>query len=217
MPFTITNGLCALSDVKAALRIPTADTTDDDRISLAIDAASRQIEYKLKYRRFWQDSVPSGRLFIAESPFLCPVDDFMTTAGLIVQTDPYGDGSFAVTWNAADFQLEPLNGLLEGSPWPYTKMRAVRSLLFPVYGGIAYPLPYVQALIKVTAQWGWSSIPTPVQKACIVQAISLFKADDTPFGATPFGEVGVVRLKDALHPTAAALLQPFDRFEVMVA
>lgn len=214
MAFTVTNGLCSLQDVKDALRL--VDDSDDNRLNLCIDAASRQIEYKLKYRRFWQDTVASARTYIALSPFLCPVDDFMTTAGLIVQTDPYGDGSFAVTWAAADYQLEPLNGLLEGSPWPYTKIRAVRSALFPVYGGIAYPLPYTQALIKVTAQWGWTAVPTPVRHAAIVQTISLFKAVDVPFGATAFGEVGVIRLKDSLHPTAAALLQPFDRFEVMV-
>lgn len=214
MAFTVTNGLCTLQDVKSALHLQ--DDVDDDRLNLAIDAASRQIEYKLKYRRFWQDTVASARTYIALSPFLCPVDDFMTTAGLVVKTDPYGDGSFAVTWAAADYQLEPLNGLLEGSPWPYTKIRAVRSALFPVYGGIAYPLPYTQALVQVTAQWGWNNIPTPVRKAAIAQTIHLFKADEVPFGATAFGEVGVIRLKDSLNPIAAALLEPFNRFEVMV-
>ena len=55
MAFTITNGLCELSDVKSALNIN--DTNDDDRISLAIDASSRLIEAACD-RRFYQDPLP---------------------------------------------------------------------------------------------------------------------------------------------------------------
>ena len=215
MPWTAVNPICALADVKAALRIPVADTTDDDRLTLCLDAATRMIENRIN-RRFWQDSSPSTRVFVADTPFLCEVDDFMTTAGLAVKTDPYGDGTFATTWAAADYQLEPLNGLNDGQPWPYTRLRAVRSNLFPVYGGIAYPLPFVQALVQVTAQWGWSGVPTEAAKAGVVQTIALFKADDAPFGSTPFGETGVIRLRSGLHPTAEALLEQYDRKDVLV-
>jgi gp6-like head-tail connector protein len=214
VPFTPTNPLCSLSDVKAALRI--SDTTDDDRLSLAIDAASRQIE-NLVERRFWQDATPSARVYVAMTPFLVEVDDFMTTTGLVVESMPYGVSGGSVIWDAANYQLEPLNGIFMSQAWPYTKIRAVQSLTFPVYGGIAYPQPFVQALVRVTARWGWNYIPTAVQKAAIIQAIALFKADDTPFGATPFGETGIVRLRQALHPTAMALLEPYVETGVPVA
>ncbi len=289
MPSTITNGLCTLADLKAALRMDAGDFADDDRLNLAVDAASRMLE-RVSGRRFWADTTPSQRFFVASSPFLCEVDDFWTaqttiasasngmslpqatinvvsTAGFttsgglvlatsppqeigytgitgttftgctggtgtllngmgvsdipILQTDPYGDGSFQLTWNAVppnprDFQMEPLNGLLEGHPWPYTKLRAVRSLTFPVFGGIAYPLPYVQALVRLTAKWGWPAVPSDVRKACIAQAMALFKADDVPFGATPFAESGIVRLHAALHPTAAALIEQYSEHTVLV-
>lgn len=194
MPFTPTNPLCALSDVKAALRIATGDTVDDDRLNLAIDAASRQIENVVE-RRFWQDSGVSARVYVATTPFLVEVDDFMDTTGLIVESLPYGVSGGSVVWASSNYQLEPLNGIFMSQNWPYTKIRAVQSLTFPVYGGIAFPQPYVQALVRVTAKWGWNYIPTNVKKAAIVQSIALFKADDVPFGATPFGEVGIVRLK----------------------
>lgn len=235
MAFNPTNPLCSLQDLKSTLRI--TDDSDDDRLNLAIDAASRQIENKVG-RRFWQDTTgTTGRTFIASTPFLADVDDFFLPAGqtpgaaitgVTLQTDPYGDGSFGLTWqnptynadgsvDGGDFQLEPLNGLSEGQPWPFERIRAVRSLLFPLYGGIAYPVPYTQALIKITAQWGWNYVPTEIRKACVLQSMALFKADDTPFGATPFSEVGIVRQKDDLHPTAKALVERYREVTVRVA
>lgn len=217
MPFEPTHPLCQLADVKAALRLDAGDTKDDDRLNLAIDAASRQIESELE-RHFWQDPAASARLYVAETPFLVEVDDFMTTTGLMVETLPYGaNSSTSIVWDPTDYQLEPLNGLWISQPWAYEKVRAVQSKSFPVYGGIAFPQPYVQALVRVTAQWGWSSVPSNIQKAAIAQSISLFKADDVPFGATAFAEIGIVRLNDALHPTCAALIEPYYKDEVWVA
>lgn len=224
--YTITNGLCTLADVKAALQNMNTPDIDDYRISLNIDAASRSIENHCQ-RRFWQDQQASAREFVATSNWLCELDDFMTIAGLVVAIDYAGNGTFETilqnptlnadgTLSQGDFQLEPLNGLINGQPWAYTKMRMVRSYYFPVYGGIAYPIPYTQALIKVTAQWGWSYIPVDVQKAAILESIKLYKADDTPFGATAFGETGIVKIKPGLHPTAEKLLTPYRETGVLV-
>lgn len=235
MAFNPTNGLCSLSDLKSALRI--TDDADDDRLNLAIDAASRQIENRVN-RRFYQDSSPSSRTYVCATPFLTEIDDFFLDAtlqtlgqpvvGVTLATDPYGDGSFGLTWqnpnwtgvggsDGGDYQLEPLNGLSEGQSWPFGRIRAVRSLLFPLWGGIAYPVPYTQALVKITATFGWNYVPTPIRKACVVQSMALFKADDTPFGATAFAEVGIVRQKVALHPTAEALTERYREMTVRVA
>ena len=40
----ITNGYASLADVKAALRIPSADTIDDSLLETAIESASRMID-----------------------------------------------------------------------------------------------------------------------------------------------------------------------------
>lgn len=291
MPYTITNGLCTLADVKAALRA--TDTVDDDRISLAIDAASRLIETRCN-RRFWQDPLPrtdtgcvlngtatvadasitladtgrqvadpSGhgyiqtgsvvtdvtdgvgfvlanfegtvlpatgsatqsltigltpRRFVSNDPWLVEIDDVSSPTGLVILSDYAGDGSFSTTWEEADFQAEPVNGIMEGQAgWPTTKIRAIRSLYFPVWGGISYPKPYTQALVQIYARWGWPAIPSQVNKAAVVQAVALFKADDTPFGATPFAETGIVRMKTALHPTAELLIEPYSEDPVLIA
>ena len=214
----LVNPLCSLDDVKSALYHGniTANDTDDDRIALNINASSRLIEDSA-HRVFELATQVSSRVFVPATPFLCEVDDFQTLSGLIVQTDPYGDGTFSDLWQTADYQLEPLNGLSQGRAWPYTKIRAVRSMVFPMYAGIAVPIYGVQALVQVTALWGWTTIPIQIRKAAIVQTISLLKADDTPFGATAFAEMGVVRMKASLHPTAQALIDSFNEQTVMVA
>lgn len=214
MTYTLTNPLCTLADVKAALRMG-SDTTQDDRISLAIDSATKQIQGILN-RRFYQDTLATARVFVAETAWLTEVDDFWTTTGLIVKTDYAGDGTFGTTWDSADYQLEPLNAIQNASPWPYTKIRAIRSLWFPVWGLLAYTEKNTQALVQVTAKWGWPAIPADVVKAAVVQSIANLKADDAPFGASAFGETGIIRLKSALHPTAAALLVPYGDDDVLV-
>lgn len=206
---------CTLAEIKAALRI--TDTNDDVRLTAAIDSACRLIETECN-RYFYQDTTVSARRYVSNDPWLVEVDDISTPAGLIVQSDYAGDGTFSTTWESADYQLEPVNGIMMGQQgWPTTKIRAIRSLYFPVWGGISYPKPYTQALVEVTAQWGWAAVPTPIHDAAIIQAIANFKAADVPFGATPFGEVGVVRLRQALHPSAAMLIGPYRNDPVLIA
>lgn len=212
MTYVLTNPLCSLADVKSALRL--RDPQEDDRISLSIDAASRQIEGVLG-RRFWQDAVPTARYFTAQTLTVVKVDDFATTTGLIVETLPNGVSTESVTWDPLDYQLEPLNSLLSEQSWPYDGIRAVRSFTFPVYG-LGFGNAFTQALVRITARWGWDHVPAPIQKAAIVQSISLFKADDVPFGATPFGDTGVLRINKDLHPTALQLIDPYFKSGIEV-
>ena len=187
--------LCTVDDVKQTLGIE--DTVDDLEINVAVEAATAMIEQYCG-RQFTQDSVASARVYVATNSYLVQVDDISTTSGLILETDPGADGTFDQTWTAADYQLEPLNGIINGQTWPYHTIRAIRSLYFPQ--------DYGQALIRVTARWGWASVPTAVKQAAIIQTITVFKSPDAPFGATPFQDTGILRLRSALHPTAAALL-----------
>lgn len=190
--------LCTRNEVKTALGI--SDTVDDIRIDTALEAATEMIQDYCA-RQFLVDSTASARVFVADNGTFVRVDDISTTAGLIVQTDESGDGGFATTWSATDYQLEPLNGKVNGMMRPYNTIRAARTRSFPVDSDIA--------TIKVTALWGWPFIPDAVKQAAIIQTISVFKAVDAPFGATPFAETGILRLRSALHPTAAALLSDY--------
>jgi hypothetical protein len=206
--------LCALADLKSAMRI--SDTNDDTRLTLAISAASDQIT-SLTGEQFLQDDAPSARWYTPDTPYTCTVESFQTTTGLVIETYPGGLQAPATTWVTTDYQLEPLNGILDGMSWPYQVIRAIGTNLFPTMA-MGYITPWPSqgtALVSVTAQWGWSAVPNDINEACILQAMHLFKSADVPFGATPFPEVGILRLQPHLHPTAAALIANYTR-RVMV-
>lgn len=203
---TITNGLCSLSDVKQAMSI--YDSTDDGRIELAVNTASRMIEAACN-RRFYQDSVVSARTYLATTGGLVLTDDISTTTGLIVKTDDTATGTFGTTWAATDYQLEPLNAVIDGQAWPYTQIRAISSRTFP--------FDYGQALIQITAKWGWAAVPDPIKQAGIIQSVAIFKAAEAPFGALGLAETGILRIRNGLHPTAQALIEPYRREPILVA
>ena len=199
--------LVTKTQLKSILGIPTADTTDDARLETACDAATQQVQAECG-RQFVQDTTATARVFVASSALFVEVDDFMTTSGLIVKTDDDNNGTFETTWASSDYQLEPLNGRFEGQAWPYTQLRAIDARYWPRWRG--------QALVQVTARWGWSAIPAPVKQAAEIQALSIFKSADAPLGVAGFGDIGVVRLRQAMHPVAMSLLSNYRRESVMI-
>jgi hypothetical protein len=207
---TITNGYVLLEDVKSALRVQ--DSDDDVMIELAIESASRAIDGHCG-RHFYAESEATARTFVASSSHLCHVDDISTTDGLIVKTDTTGAGTFGITWTANDYQLEPLNGRRSGQAWAYDTIIAVGAHYFPKWG----TLNRGEALVQVTATWGWPAIPEPVRQATLIQAVSLFKGKDAPLGVAGFGDVGAIRMSSMIHPQALMLLKPFRRTGVLVA
>jgi hypothetical protein len=204
----ITNGYATRNQVKAALRIGTADTIDDDLIDNCVGAASRLIDGYCN-RRFWQTGTAQARVYQAEDSFYCSIDDIAGTA-ITLKTSSFADGNFDVTWTASDYQLEPLNGNLDGLTWSYDKIRAVGDYLFPTvnanYGE--------QALVQVTAIFGWPSVPEPVTQATIIQASRIFKRYDSPLGVAGFGDLGAIRVSRYLDPDMAQLVEPYRRMRI---
>jgi hypothetical protein len=204
----ITNGYATRNQVKAALRIGTADTLDDDLIDNCVGAASRLIDGYCN-RRFWQSGTAEARIFQAEDSFYCSIDDIAGTA-LTLKSSTQADGTFDLTWSRSDYQLEPLNGNLDGLTWSYDKIRAVGDYLFPTvnanYGE--------QALVQVTAVFGWPSVPEPITQATIIQASRIFKRYDSPLGVAGFGDLGAIRVSRFLDPDMAQLVEPYRRMRI---
>lgn len=204
----ITNGYTTRNQIKAALRIGTADIIDDELIDNCAGAASRLIDGYCN-RKFWRTGTAESRLFTAEDSFYCSIDDVAGTA-ITVQTSNNGDGIFDVTFAVTDYQLEPLNGDLDGLSWAYDKIRAVGDYLFPTvnanYGS--------QALVKVTAIFGWPAVPEEVTQATIIQASRIFKRYDSPLGVAGFGDMGAIRVSRALDPDVAQLVEPYRRMRM---
>ena len=203
----ITNGYATRNQIKAALRIGTADNIDDDLIDNCAGAASRLIDGYCN-RKFWSVGSATSRVYTAEDDYYCSIDDIAGTA-LTLKTSSLADGVFDVTWTVTDYQLEPLNGNLDGLTWSYDKIRAVGDYLFPNvnanYGS--------QALVQVTAIFGWPAVPETITQATIIQASRLFKRYDSPLGVAGFGDF-VMRVTRALDPDVAQLIEPYRRMRL---
>lgn len=198
----ITNGYCTRDDVKNALRIPLADTQDDDLIDVAVEAASREIDGYCE-RVFY--STTATRVFMPQSSFLTEIDDLSSLTTL--KTSPDGE-SFSVTWSSSDLQLEPLNGLAGGLTTPFTRIRAIGDYLFPIWD--PRNVNAHEATVQVTGTFGWTSTPTAVKQATILLGMRLFKRLDAPLGAVGFGDIGVVRVS-RIDPDIESLLAPFRK------
>jgi hypothetical protein len=195
---TIVNGYASLNEVKAALRI--TDAVDDSLLNMAVESASRLVDGHAG-RRFWNAGTAT-KYFVAQDDYVCEVDD-ISSSTIVLQTSSGADGIFDTTWDIDDYQLEPLNGELDGIAWPYTSIRAIGDYLWPISGG--------EALVKVTGVFGWPSVPIAIKQATIIQASRIFKRLDSPLGVAGFGDLGAIRVTRDLDPDVAQLVMPYKR------
>lgn len=192
----ITNGYCTLADVKAALRI--TDTIDDALIENSINAASRMIDQYCN-RYFYSSPAGEVRYFQANDGFTCWIDDVQSVTDLKTSsTDPL---IFDTIWQTGDYQLQPNNSKANGAYSPYTMIQATDNYLFPVWADIA--------LVQVTGQFGWASIPDPIKFATIIQASRLFKRLESPLGVAGVSDMGIMRVGSNIDGDVAQLCNPF--------
>lgn len=179
------------------------DAVDDALLSAALDSVSVEIDSHCG-RRFYADTNASARVYRPSTTWLTKVDDFYTTTGLIIAL---GDGgTYPTTLTAADYVLEPLNGVVEGVPgWPYYRIVATNASF------TCGRWPSVQ----VTAKWGWAAVPAPVYQACLILAAETYKLKGAPFGVASFDQFGPVRVRD--NPMAAKKLAPYALTPVLMA
>jgi hypothetical protein len=194
----ITNGYATLAQVKSALRI--SDSIDDSILEMAVESASRAIDGHAA--RYFYSSGTATRLYAADDSFVVQTDDIAGTA-IVLQTSSAGDGIFDTTFAPIDYQLEPLNGNVDGLPVPFTRIRAVENYLFPV--------EVEQALVKVTAVFGWASVPIAITQATIIQASRIYKRLESPLGVAGFGDLGAISVTRDLDPDVAQLVAPYRR------
>lgn len=194
----ISNGYASLNEVKAALRI--SDSIDDSLLEMAVESASRLIDGYAA--RIFYSAGTATRYYVAQDDFVVEVDD-LANGTVTITTAQDADGVFDTTWGTDDYQLEPLNGVLDGMAWPYTTIRAIGDYLWPISGG--------EALIKVQGTFGWPSTPIAIKQACIIQASRIYKRLDSPLGVAGFGDLGAIRVTRDLDPDVAQLVHPYKR------
>lgn len=173
--------------VADALGLDSSDTSRDAAIAAAVAAAEKMID-KHCGRTFNLDSTATARTYPGPCDGELVTDDIGSTTGLVVETGYRG----SLTWTATtDYEVYPLNALAKGQA--ITGISAAGSL-----GGI-------QARVRVTAKWGWPSVPDEVKQAALLTAIRLFKRKDSPEGVLGSNEFGTVRVS-RLDPDVQALL-----------
>lgn len=190
----ITQGYATLSDVKNALRI--TDALDDGLLETAIESASRMID-SFTARTFYNAGT-AVRNFAATDELNLIIDDAISVI-TVQSTDEIG--STYTTWDVTDYQLEPVNSISDGLFMPFTGIRAVNDYTWPVVDH--------QALVRITAVWGWPAIPTAIKQATIIQSSRLFKRLDSPLGVLGMGDMGQIRVSRYLDPDVEQLAMPF--------
>jgi hypothetical protein len=198
---TITNGYATLSDVKSALRV--TDTIDDALISVAVEAASREIDGYTE--RFFYNAGSAVKLFIPEDAFLTEVDDLISLTTL--ETTPDGQ-TFSSVWSETDYQLEPLNGVVGGLATPSTRIRAIGNKLFPKFD-LRNPNTN-EATVRVTGVWGYAAVPIAIKQATILLASRQFSRYNAPLGVAGFGDIGAINIT-RVDPDVMALIAPFRK------
>lgn len=201
----ITNGYATLSDVKAAARI--TDSIDDSLLELAIESASREIDSYCERVFYNTGATAVSRVYIPQDIFVVETDDIIEVTS--IKSDTNGDGTFDLTWQASDYQLEPLNGIAGGITTPFTRIRAVGDYLWPVYE--PRNINANQASVEVTARFGFASIPTAVKQATILSALRQYKRYESPTGVLGFSDIGVVRVGTKLDPDVERMISAYRK------
>lgn len=197
---TITNGYATLAQMQARLGVTGVGT--ESALEQAITASSRAID-RWCGRRFYADGSATTRKYRAVDPYELLVDDISSTTGLVVATDDNDDGTAETTWSSTDYELAPLNGVVDGATgWPYTTIRAIDER-FPTSGN--------RAQVHITARWGWASFPAEVTEACLIKAHRLYLRRETPTGVLGNADFGFVRISRFEDADVELLLAPYRR------
>jgi len=196
--------IITVSDLKSHLSISGAQ--HDPVVAFAVNAANQAVVQHCG-RSFDKVTVgqETARVYQSDDPCHVIVDDFYSITNLAVATDDDDDGTYETTWTAADYVLEPLNGMKNGIAVPYYRIRAVGSREFPTYK--KHPS------VRVTAAWGWASVPDAVKQATLLKAARLFWRKDSPQGVAGFDQFGPIRLSSREDGDVIMLLSDFRRIE----
>lgn len=201
---TIQNGYATLTDVKAALRMGAADTTDDTLLEAAIESASRMIDDDCD-RVFFASGTGVTRYFAAREDDYCPTDDLISISAVAIDYD--GDGVYETSIESTSYRTDPPNNIAGGRAWPTTGLVAIdgQGFYFPVDDED-------DLLVAVTGNYGFASaVPAEIKQACIIQSLRNFKRLDSPLGVAGFGDMGAVRVSRT-DPDVFASIRRYKRF-----
>ena len=175
------------------------DLDNDNDLEDAIEDASRMIDGDCK-RFFYKSSANTVRYFTAEAGDTLEVVDLISidTDGLV--TDENQDRIYERTWATTDYDLMPYNASETGDPYDHIMRAPLGNYFFP----------QTRKGTKITGYWGWSAVPKPIRRACILMAMRLHRRSMAVF-ATTGGRDVEQRAIPKLDPDYARLIAPYVR------
>jgi hypothetical protein len=197
---------CTVAELGAFVRAgtPAGASSEETTYELAIAAASRAVDRHCG-RQFGLIAAPEARYFTAQwhtrlARWVVPVEDVMTTTGLLIAYDEDLDETFGSS--ITDYVMQPRNNAAVSLPW---------SMIAVSTESTTQPCGYADA-VRVTARWGWTAVPDPVKQATLMQASRLLSRRDSPFGIAGSPEAGSeLRLQEKVDPDVKVVLRTFQR------
>lgn len=182
----------SLEELKELRRI--TDASSDRMLQRALAAATTQIEQKTG-RAFGLDETPTTRTYGVTGRITTDgrllVDDIGALDGLAVETSQAA-GNWAAT---TQWEAGPLNAVQMGRP--------VTELASTVGDGL-----WRVRQVRVTARWGWPSVPDDISLATLLLASRLYQRRDSPEGVLASAEWGATRLS-RWDPDVESLVSPY--------
>lgn len=130
-------------DVKVRAGLP--DTDDDGILDAVLLSVSRQIDAWCG-RHFY--TVLGTRYFTSSRTGDIFLPDLVSVTSL--KTDTAGDRTYATTWAATDYDLEPANAAHSSPPGPYWQIRTAP--------GGSYGLLTSARGVQIVGRWGYSDV-----------------------------------------------------------
>lgn len=188
MPYITSEEL--LAEVESNVLTPSDSSAYDELVQQVSDAIDAYC-----FRTFVVPQSATVRYFKSTYDGLAvdDLDDIASTTDLAVAIDSAGDGTYSSVLSSTQYAAETnRSGMVVAvrfaSAVTYTEMRP--------------------NAIKLTARYGWPSVPTPVKRAALIWGIRLVNRRSSPSGIMGFAELGGLRLAN-MDPDVKSLLAPY--------
>lgn len=199
---------CTPEELKSRAGIP--DTNDDFEILAVCHAVSRWIDDHCgPDRHFYRRT--ATMTFDSCDPYKLTIPDLVSVTTL--KTDPDGDGTFEQTWATTDYQLQPVNAAAHLEAEPYTKIKAIGGLTFPVLYGTGYNTRTDRT--QLVGVYGWPAVPRKVKMAAAIMCADFLKLGEMAFGVQGYGDYGAIRAR--VSTPVLSMLERFQRYPQLVA
>lgn len=190
-------GYITSDQLKASLEL-TGETYADADVTLAIAAASEQIDFQCNRRFTLDEDNTSVRIYKRSRRGLVDIDDIVDVQEIAVGP---GNGTYpTILMENVDYELEPLNGPADGLPYSQFRLHRHHAR---------------GRRVRVTGQFGWSEVPDVVVGATTLLAGRLLKRyREAPFGIVQIGLDGQVARIAQTDPDICAMLKPVTKILV---